>query len=139
MKIQRPKIALIGAGQIGGVLAQLAAQRELGDVFLFDVVDGVPQGKALDILESGPVGEETEVLKDGPELAPVLMELVPFELMDIYGLKRDAPAGGTLFGKEHFEKGGFAGPRVSDDGDEFLWLYREGDIIKRGGRVAVDF
>ncbi len=51
----RPKIGLIGAGQIGGVLAQLAAQRELGDVVLFDVVEGVPQGKALDILESSPV------------------------------------------------------------------------------------
>jgi malate dehydrogenase len=53
--MKRPKIALIGAGQIGGVLAQLTAQRELGDVVLFDVVEGVPQGKALDILESGPV------------------------------------------------------------------------------------
>lgn len=53
--MKRPKIALIGAGQIGGVLAQLAAQREMGDVVLFDVVEGVPQGKALDILESGPV------------------------------------------------------------------------------------
>ncbi|HSA59570.1 MAG TPA: malate dehydrogenase [bacterium] len=52
---KRAKIGLIGAGQIGGVLAQLAAQRELGDVALFDVVEGVPQGKALDILESGPV------------------------------------------------------------------------------------
>jgi len=49
------KIALIGAGQIGGILAQLAAQRELGDVVLFDVVEGVPQGKALDIQESAPV------------------------------------------------------------------------------------
>lgn len=53
--MKRTKISLIGAGQIGGVLAQLAAQRELGDVVLFDVVEGVPQGKALDILESGPV------------------------------------------------------------------------------------
>ena len=53
--MKKPKIGLIGAGQIGGVLAQLAAQRELGDVVLFDVVEGVPQGKALDILESGPV------------------------------------------------------------------------------------
>jgi malate dehydrogenase len=51
----RPKIGLIGGGQIGGVLAQLCAQRELGDVVLFDIVEGVPQGKALDILESGPV------------------------------------------------------------------------------------
>ena len=45
----RNKIALIGAGQIGGVQAQLIAQRGLGDVVLFDVVEGVPQGKALDI------------------------------------------------------------------------------------------
>lgn len=53
--VKKPKLALIGAGQIGGILAQLAAQRELGDVVLFDVVEGVPQGKALDIQESGPV------------------------------------------------------------------------------------
>ncbi len=53
--MKRPKIALIGGGQIGGVLAQLAAQRELGDIVLFDIMEGVPQGKALDIAESGPV------------------------------------------------------------------------------------
>jgi malate dehydrogenase len=51
----RPKIALIGAGQIGGTLAHLAAGRELGDVVLFDIADGVPQGKALDLAQSGPV------------------------------------------------------------------------------------
>ena len=51
----RPKIALIGAGQIGGTLAHLAAIKELGDVILFDITEGVPQGKALDIAESGPV------------------------------------------------------------------------------------
>jgi malate dehydrogenase len=51
----RPKIALIGAGQIGGTLALLAAQKELGDVVLFDIIDGVPQGKALDIMESRAV------------------------------------------------------------------------------------
>ena len=51
----RPKIALIGAGQIGGTLAHLAAIKELGDVVLFDIAEGVPQGKALDIAESGPV------------------------------------------------------------------------------------
>ena len=53
----RPKIALIGSGQIGGTLAHLAAMRELGDVVLFDIVDGVPQGKALDIAESSPIGK----------------------------------------------------------------------------------
>ena len=52
----RSKIALIGAGQIGGTLALLAVQRELGDVVIYDVVEGVPQGKALDILEGTPVG-----------------------------------------------------------------------------------
>ena len=50
----RPKIALIGAGQIGGTLAHIAAQKELGDVVLFDIAEGIPQGKALDIAESGP-------------------------------------------------------------------------------------
>ncbi len=51
----RKKIALIGAGQIGGTLAHLAGLKELGDIVLFDIVDGVPQGKALDIAESSPV------------------------------------------------------------------------------------
>ena len=51
----RNKIALIGGGNIGGVLAQEAAYRELGDVMLFDVVDGLPQGKALDMAEGAPV------------------------------------------------------------------------------------
>src|SRR5580692_5564670 len=51
----RKKIALIGAGQIGGTLALLAATKELGDIVLFDIVDGVPQGKALDLSQSGPV------------------------------------------------------------------------------------
>ncbi len=51
----RPKIALIGAGQIGGTLAHLASLKEMGDVVLFDIADGTSQGKALDIAESGPV------------------------------------------------------------------------------------
>jgi malate dehydrogenase len=50
----RPKIALIGAGQIGGTLAHLAAVKELGDIILFDIAEGTPQGKALDIAQSGP-------------------------------------------------------------------------------------
>jgi malate dehydrogenase len=51
----RNKIALVGAGQIGGTLALLAGLKELGDVVLCDIVDGVPQGKALDIAEASPV------------------------------------------------------------------------------------
>lgn len=51
----RPKISLIGGGQIGGVLAQLCALRELGDVVMFDIVENMPQGKTLDIAEASPV------------------------------------------------------------------------------------
>ncbi|HST93313.1 MAG TPA: malate dehydrogenase [Microvirga sp.] len=51
----RHKIALIGAGQIGGTLAHLAGMKELGDVVLFDIAEGLPQGKGLDIAESAPV------------------------------------------------------------------------------------
>ena len=51
----RSKIALVGAGNIGGTLAHLAGLKELGDVVMFDIVEGVPQGKALDLVESSPV------------------------------------------------------------------------------------
>jgi malate dehydrogenase len=51
----RRKIALFGAGQIGGTLALLASQKQLGDIVLIDVVPGVPDGKALDLAQSGPV------------------------------------------------------------------------------------
>lgn len=51
----RNKIALVGAGQIGGTLAHLAGQKNLGDVVLFDVMEGIPQGKALDLAEASPV------------------------------------------------------------------------------------
>ncbi|MDE2352201.1 MAG: malate dehydrogenase, partial [Alphaproteobacteria bacterium] len=49
----RKKIALIGGGQIGGTLAHLAVLKELGDVVLFDIVEGLPQGKCLDLAQSG--------------------------------------------------------------------------------------
>ncbi|HMA48358.1 MAG TPA: malate dehydrogenase [Magnetospirillaceae bacterium] len=51
----RKKIALIGSGNIGGTLAHLIGLKELGDVVLFDIADGIPQGKALDIAESTPI------------------------------------------------------------------------------------
>jgi malate dehydrogenase len=51
----RRKIALIGGGQIGGTLAHLVAVKELGDVVLFDIVEGLPQGKSLDLAQSGPI------------------------------------------------------------------------------------
>src|SRR6202045_2635609 len=51
----RPQIALIGAGQIGGTLSHLIGLKELGDVVLFDIAEGIPQGKSLDLIESSPV------------------------------------------------------------------------------------
>src|SRR3569623_906400 len=63
----RKKIALIGAGMIGGTLAHLAAMRELGDIVLFDVVEGVPEGKALDIAQAGPVDDFDAKLKGTSE------------------------------------------------------------------------
>jgi malate dehydrogenase len=51
----RRKIALVGAGMIGGTLAHLAAKKEMGDIVLFDIAEGIPQGKALDLAQCGPV------------------------------------------------------------------------------------
>ena len=51
----RTKIALIGAGMIGGTLAHLAAKKEMGDIVLFDIAEGMPQGKALDLAQCGPI------------------------------------------------------------------------------------
>ena len=67
----RPRIALIGAGQIGGTLAHLAAMKELGDVVLFDIAEGVPQGKALDIAESGPAEGFDAALKGTQDYADI--------------------------------------------------------------------
>ncbi len=67
----RPKIALIGAGQIGGTLAHLVALKELGDVILFDIADGTPQGKALDIAESGPAEGFDAKLKGTTDYADI--------------------------------------------------------------------
>ena len=67
----RPKIALIGSGMIGGTLAHLAALKELGDIVLFDIADGIPQGKALDIAESGPVDRIDATLSGTTDYADI--------------------------------------------------------------------
>ncbi|MBI1417681.1 MAG: malate dehydrogenase [Limimaricola sp.] len=67
----RPKIALIGAGQIGGTLAHLAAIKELGDVVMFDIAEGIPQGKSLDIAESGPAAKFDVALKGTNDYADI--------------------------------------------------------------------
>src|SRR5918997_3298310 len=67
----RPKIALIGAGMIGGTLAHVAAREELGDVILFDIAEGTPQGKALDIAEAAPVFGKDSALKGSNDYADI--------------------------------------------------------------------
>ena len=65
----RTKIALIGAGQIGGTLALLAGLRELGDIALFDIAEGIPDGKALDIAQAAPVEGFDAVYRGGTDYA----------------------------------------------------------------------
>ena len=67
----RPKIALIGAGQIGGTLAHLIALKELGDVTLFDIAEGIPQGKSLDIAQAGPAEGFDAALKGTNDYADI--------------------------------------------------------------------
>src|SRR3982751_3320910 len=67
----RAKIALIGAGMIGGTLAHIAAREELGDVILFDIAEGTPQGKALDIAEASPVFGKDSALKGANSYADI--------------------------------------------------------------------
>ncbi|WP_417450902.1 malate dehydrogenase [Kordiimonas sp.] len=67
----RKKIALIGSGQIGGTLAHLAALKEMGDIVLFDIAEGLPQGKALDLAQSAPVEGYNSVLKGANDYADI--------------------------------------------------------------------
>jgi malate dehydrogenase len=67
----RKKIALIGAGMIGGTLAHLAAMRELGDIVLFDIAEGIPEGKALDISQAAPVDDFDAKLKGTSDYADI--------------------------------------------------------------------
>jgi malate dehydrogenase len=69
--MSRKKIALVGAGQIGGTLALLAGMKELGDIALFDIADGVPQGKALDIAQAAPVEGFDGVYTGGNDYAVI--------------------------------------------------------------------
>jgi malate dehydrogenase len=67
----RKKIALVGAGNIGGTLAHLISLKELGDVVLFDIVEGVPQGKSLDISQANPVEAVSVALKGSNDYADI--------------------------------------------------------------------
>jgi malate dehydrogenase len=88
----RRKIALVGAGMIGGTLAHLVALKGLGDVVLFDVVDGLPQGKALDLAAAGPVEGFDCVLRgtnDYAELAGADVCIVTAGVARKPGMSRD--------------------------------------------------
>ena len=68
----RHKIALVGSGQIGGTLALLAGLKELGDVVLFDIVEGVPQGKALDLVQGSAIEDYDAALRTAPRMTAAL-------------------------------------------------------------------
>jgi len=88
----RRKIALIGGGNIGGVLAQEAAYRELGDVVIFDVVEGLPQGKALDMAEGAPVmGADARITgaNDYSDIAGADIVIITAGLARKPGMSRD--------------------------------------------------
>jgi malate dehydrogenase len=88
----RNKIALIGGGNIGGVLAEQIAYRDLGDVVIFDVVEGLPQGKALDIAEGAPlVGADAKIsgTNDYKGIAGADMVIITAGLARKPGLSRD--------------------------------------------------
>jgi len=88
----RPKIALIGGGNIGGVLAEKIAYRELGDVVLFDVVEGLPQGKALDMAEGAPLaGSDARIAgtNDYKDIAGADLVIITAGLARKPGMSRD--------------------------------------------------
>ncbi len=88
----RKRIALIGGGNIGGVLAELAAYRELGDVVIFDVVEGLPQGKALDMAEGAPlVGTDARIegANDYKDIAGADVVIITAGLARKPGMSRD--------------------------------------------------
>ena len=88
----RNKIALVGAGNIGGTLALLAGLKELGDVILFDIVDGIPKGKALDIAQASPVeGFDASVsgANDYREIAGADVVIVTAGIARKPGMSRD--------------------------------------------------
>lgn len=88
----RKKIALIGAGNIGGTLAHLAMLKRLGDVVLYDIMEGVPQGKALDLSQCGPIeGLDLKITgsNDYKDIANADVVIVTAGLPRTPGMSRD--------------------------------------------------
>jgi len=92
MSTKNNKISLIGAGAIGGTLAHLAMLKKLGDIVLFDIVEGIPQGKALDLVESSPVewcGASVKGTNDYEDIADSDVIIVTAGLPRKPGMSRD--------------------------------------------------
>src|SRR6266851_5130390 len=71
MRMARNKIALVGAGQVGGTIALLAGLKELGDIVVFDVIEGMPQGKGLDIVRGSTIEGYDAVIKGTNDYADI--------------------------------------------------------------------
>ena len=132
----RKKIALVGAGNIGGTLALLIGLKELGDVVLFDVVDGVPQGKALDIAQASPIEGFDAALRgsnDYREIAGADVVIVTAGIARKPGMSRDdllginanykvvATVGVAI--KQHCPKAFVIG--ITNPLDAMVWVMRE--------------
>jgi malate dehydrogenase len=125
--IGRKKIALIGAGNIGGTLAHLAAQKELGDVVLFDVVEGVPQGKALDLSQCGPVeGFDARITgsNDYKDIAGADVIIVTAGVARKPGMSRDDLLGINLKVIKNNAPGAFV-ICITNPLDAMVWALRE--------------
>src|ERR1700739_2453944 len=88
----RSKIALVGAGHVGGTIALLAGLRELGDITLVDVIEGLPQGKALDIVQGSTIEGYDAVIKgsnDYADIAGADVCIVPAAIARKPGMTRD--------------------------------------------------
>ena len=141
----RKKIALIGAGNIGGTLAHLAAQKELGDVVLFDIVEGVPQGKALDLPQCGPVeGFDAQVTgtNDYADIAGADVIIVTAGVPRKPGMSRDDLLGINLKVMKAVGEGIKANCPdafvicITNPLDAMVWALREfsGPAAQQGGR-----
>ena len=96
---KRPKIALIGSGHIGGTLAHLAGLKELGDIIVFDIVEGLPQGKALDLAQSSTIESFDAKLKgtqDYKDIAGADVVIVTAGIPRKPGMSRDDLIGTNL-------------------------------------------
>ena len=92
MKKTRPKIALVGGGNIGGTLAHLISLKELGDVIIFDIAEGLPQGKALDISQSSVIEKHDTAItgtNDYKDLAGSDVVIVTAGIARKPGMSRD--------------------------------------------------